>query len=356
MDERRELLKRIGRGVQIAAFAGSSQIIEAPKTYSTDLLEPPSAAELLVQSQRLSIEQRFGVRLLTLDEFSIRNGYDPTFMVSFSKDWTPDKLGFVETLLSNTPPHFYEPAEDGKPLDLVLFSEKAGRAGITCFNENCEDEGFIALSAQDDIHRDRHPTVLTTINLNDYEMALTVLTHELVHRRTPISFRDFSAKKDPYNLYGRVYVSPWFDKVDSILGQPFSEMADNLHQSAGDAEEHFKLTHSIESDSNPQELSLEQLNEYNFYYYFKYGVSLKIPIEFLAVMGQNYIRGREFFVRNYSKFFSEEIAESLFEFTGADIFRGFEYQDMFLTRGQKSSDLGKSVKRPDSIALELQQN
>jgi hypothetical protein len=356
MSERSDLLKNIGRGLQIAAIAGASVALE-PRNVTSNQIQEQSVnptREMLVENHRLSIEQRFGIKLQTLGEYAQEINFGPIISPEFSKEWTTTSLGYAETILNILPPHFYEPDEDGRPLRITLFSLRAGAAGLMCFTENCNMEELIEYVSQDYVRRDRHPETMVTIGINDYEMALTVFAHELTHRITPIEFRDYSDKKDVGDhLLRRIPVSPWFDKIDSIFGQPYSQVAEELHETAQNSEEQFRLEHGGEPDFKTENLSLSEMNDYNFYYYFQYGVSQKLPLEFLAVLGQNYVRGREFFVRNYGKFLSAEITESLYTFTKEDIYKGYEYENMFLINGQKSSEGGKSIKKPDSLSLEL---
>lgn len=201
--------------------------------------------------------------------------------------WNISQLRMVQRFLPNLPNHFYGPGvETGKQLELAM-DPRSQCCSVTLRTE------IVPLNPKDFDSSSPH--------------AFEVITHELTHRLTPGLV---------LNPFGD---SPWYHKIESILGDPFPVFAKRLFPNVKNA------------------FDQAQVREERRHYLsrFMYGITrtdlrmgipliAEKPVEFVAVMGEIYVHGESFFSRFYSEFIEQQVTDGLYGFAKQDIFRGLK--------------------------------
>lgn len=120
--------------------------------------------------------------------------------------------------------------------------------------------------------------------------------------------------------------SPYFAKVEEILGGSFTQVRSDILVKIGQQEE--VLGREIEI-ANPGFVLDDVKNDEDLIVFavsrLKYAFSGDVPSEFLAVLGEFYYFGKEYFYRVFGQFFAVDVVDKLYEFTREEIFNGKEY-------------------------------
>lgn len=251
-----------------------------------------------ILSLKAAIEERFNISLTTVNDV-----YGPKSLWSAKPEdmvvWTLNRLKVLEQSLSLLPKHFYQPSEKGDKFTLSL--DIGQRADCIC--------GFSREVLP-------HRINIGTDHFESVENLLPEIAHEFVHLVTPMEGKD--PRSDPSK-----YASPWYQKIDNILGKKFVNVRPEL---AGMAK----------SKVDPERMAIAMYGggeRLNFYEKFLYGVEgftmaayeYRLPHEFIAVLGEIYVEGKEYFYRMYGKFFPQDTVEKLYNFVKEYIFRSTEY-------------------------------
>lgn len=235
--------------------------------------------------------------------------------------WDTPTLEMLKQYLLLLPQHFYQKKEDGRRIRIVLStfpsSSDCYPFGFTSENDPCE----ITI---------RHEV----FNPNNKRDALRLLAHESIHAVTPASVQNPEAKRPEW-----IFISPWYDKIDTIMGYRSNDVRQRLYDQVQRkrillGSEITDLARDLNIDQN---LTKEEEKEL-FYRRLEYGLGY-LPggkgvrmrergssNEFIAVLGEHYIHGKEFFFRMYGEFFPQEVVEKLYNFVKDDVFRGKEYE------------------------------
>lgn len=245
-------------------------------------LSPRQDENLEEIQKKKEVEEKFGVKLVTLKEFYAQNPHKiPKQRAGFGpkESWDLSYLKLAEEVLNILPSHFYQPDETGKRLTIILSNRS--HLGDKEDNSLFLDGKFFR---PDDRHR-----------------ALQALAHELIHSITPVEISfDPTINKQ----------SAWFDKIYQILGgaysQPPEALSAQLLEQAGQS--NVKL-------ANPDTL-LGRMN---------YAINWDYPNELVAILGEFYLLGKDYFVESLDPYIGQEQREELYRFIKEEVFRGREY-------------------------------
>ncbi len=206
--------------------------------------------------------------------------------------WSPEKLSLLSSYLELLPPHFYRPSAAGKICTFNLSFDSA-----CCFVYN---------------QYEIVPIDIDVLNSDDPRRGFIHVNHELVHRITP-GYLD--------STQDRI----WDHEVLNILGTTSLRTVNlRLDKQINDVRENRK-TPFWEHSKN---YSLDEYFVDRLYYSLTPRPSYindAENLEWIAVMGELYPRGRGFFVPQYSRFFDRKVANSLYEFTKSQMYHNREY-------------------------------
>lgn len=207
-----------------------------------------------------------------------------------SGGWDTSRLDFTDKALEVLPVYFHEKGTSGKRYGLSLKS----------FISRC----CMSTSTAEVVR-------LNPVDYNPYYdrvAALGDITHETVHRITP-------------GLIDQGWPTTWQPVIEDMVGQPFVQFA-------------------IDTDAriNAQIQSADP-NQKDFLWRARYGV-VNIRSggrgghiwvrtnanEFIAVMGETYVKGAQYFRDNYAMIVGQDLAVGLFGFCRDKIFRGKVYE------------------------------
>ncbi len=309
-------------------FPTSTPVIEKPiKPLPTEIVfDERFYKDRETYDLKRTIEKKFGVEIFTSGEinekrFSVdqsgNNRFYPGHPDLAAAVWDSSKLQMLQTFFDLLPDHFHQPRkEDGAKLHVILSTYPDA---CDCFELNPKRIiiDFRGLSMN-----------YKNFNPEHKKKELERFTHENVHAVTPI-----------IRLSDTKITSPWFDTIDSILGQRFNDARKIYHERL------TKLRGTINPEIRGRNLLYPGLDEDTdltpeetqelFYSVLDYGLgydpngtSHKDNIdarEFIAVIGEHYIHGKQYFTSMYSKVFDEERANKLYDFVKEDIFQGKEY-------------------------------
>lgn len=267
---------------------------------------------------RKNVEQQFGIKTRTVKEICQQAGV--TDYANFVKEnypsaklhpgsppeeWTNEQLALSGDYLRALPPHFLLPDPDGKPL--IVTNLGAIRIDQTCHTTTClpSDEEKEASTMQPFVLRESH--IQVTLDPRVKGKGFEAITHEFIHRMDPHRIEQPDGSVLNKN-------SPWFTQMNKILGGDFSSLSAQYLQ---------RLTPAMKRSKD--------LNNPNVLFFFQsiyYGLSSNpyFPTEFIPVLGQHYVHGKDFFTKMYTRIFPEGIAENLYDFVKQDIFKDFEYE------------------------------
>lgn len=335
----RGVFKRAGK-LQQAAFVifTTSELLSGCNFKPSAPLSPekpliaspvPSAGEALdlryyenetAWRQKQELERKYGIRILTKGqvwEEKIGGRLVPGHPDLIPK-WTTASLNLLDKELEVLPAHFYQKKSDGRQIQVVLGSEDTA---------SCYPNGF---AMKDDpctveLTQTEHTTSLR-------QHSLTRLAHELTHIATPTTIVD-----DTIPIYQQEKMSPWFSKAESIIGGKLPDVRSNYYQKINENRALLSdQTLALPRVLLDQLITPEQHEEY-FYRRLEYGLGYyngrmvktirtnEDAMEFLGVISEFYLYGKQFFVSVHSKVFALATAEQLYEFLKNDVYRGKEY-------------------------------
>lgn len=316
---RRKLLK-------LAAVAGGLTVAGPILAKIPDLLrqgnaEFPQDPDLIL---RKSLENKFNI-LIKEEEDQFYDSSNPkpnTKSPIVYPEWNQQSLLFLEKTLSLLPAHFYHPDSAGRLPVFVLVRGNGGECQCGATTGSVFPHSIRLGIADAD----------PETNFLEYYPAVV---HELVHLKT--SGPDENDKL--LNMLPEVR-----NKVGQILGSDFPVIRDRLWKEVIEKmrpyvkEQYQKdllLIRAFGLGDKIKNIAKDGLNEaeferLKFYGRLHYGVAYLIvrsdtPVEFVAVMGEIYLNGKDYFKKYYGEFFEPEIVERLYDFVKDDIFRGREY-------------------------------
>jgi hypothetical protein len=310
--------KILGGAVLASSIGLGSQGDNGTNQALTDLPTPPSSPKDFVppqvpeeEKQRIAelkdgIANKYGIYIHTFDEISkipsIKYIYNPSILFNQNQEWNERNLNLLEQVISSVPKDFYEP-KNGEKVRIVL-----GPISIC----GVDPRTFTPFYPR---------KVMLSYSHFSPERPLTAswaFVHEGVHLKTMDSCT--TSKTSPPE-------SPYFEKLSEVLEMDYKEARemvlrrlDELKETGAEIKEGGAVR-PLELILTPQEEESFRLTR------MKYGVSKDLPIEFLAVAGESYFLGKEYFYKMYIPFFPVKTVDRLYEFMKDDIFEGKEYPD-----------------------------
>lgn len=268
--------------------------------FTNTTLAPETTLEVSYNPAQLEIqiENRFGVAIGTSD----------------SLPWDSERLLMLSDFLHKLPESFYNP---GVPRLIVLGRNDTSTC---CMFSNYTLEGHVTLEVAKGM-----------FDPKDKEYAFSTLVHEGIHSLNPVEFDvieyeyvgDAGATEKAAKL---VEKSPWYDKVDGIMGGRFEDWAPILRDIVLPHVKMYILDPNqgwIPNPDFPADLEKAQYDQERFYVHL--GSSLTQPAEFIAYAGMFYIYGKDRFTDYYGEFIDTEKVDSLYSFIKTEIFKGVEY-------------------------------
>jgi len=298
---RRQFLSKVAIGAALLGLLGiiprSHQLQEQDK-------------EFLLKEE---IERQFNVKIYTLKEIFENSGenYRPEDFPNVPTKWDTERLLLLKRSLASLPAHLYQPSPEGVKVWITL-----GESGYCC--------GFASTRKQPY----QVQVGVSQFSPDNSTEAFGTLVHELVHLATPLTRREEELPG------GHVYPdSPWFKKINSIFGEEFSKINFELWEKV---EEKNKILDEKVGPKRPVPrgiLTPDEEERADFYFHLAYGLSPERPIpdEFISVLAEHYVYGKDYFFRRYSEFFPEEKVRNLFNFVKNEIFKGKEYGSLPIT-------------------------
>lgn len=299
------------------AFWGCGEKHDLPVAVSPAVTFVPQSEENYFKPEEMelkkNIEKEFGVEIINYGQF-LERFYGIGTPPRFTDRWDIDRLSLLEDLLSALPAHFlhadHRSIEENHRISIAL-SELVSQ----CFPDFPTSED-----------RECHTIKLDSRKLKQELRAEAFLTlvHELVH-----SITNEEVVSNENHLS-----SPLFDKVDAILGTPLGDIEEEFERIAQDKMD--QLLSGIDRETLLRKIKLtdnlpEEGNRAVFYADFTYG--LGNYGEFISVLSEYYIQGKEVFFARYGEFFSEDVIQGLYDFMREHIFRGIEYERLPVERG-----------------------
>ncbi|MDQ3239631.1 MAG: hypothetical protein M3P33_03850 [bacterium] len=247
-------------------------------------------------------------------ELEIEQKYNVSLTADKRTKWDISKLNKISKYLEMLPKRFYSDTE----INLFIRPVESLNSGSGC---ECNDTMDNA-NAKKIIH----------IEIGDFppddESALIMVTHEAAHRGTEI--KKIILDTDPSDV---LYTSIWFDQFESTVATNY----DSLRQTVYDkiekdypTELEFARKNMFQDFKWWIEVGGSELDVYRMLYAVGY-LSLsdirkqdKYPIEFIAVLAENWVRGDKRFNQFVNRFFDKEESAKLRKFT-LDFFEGKTY-------------------------------
>lgn len=278
------LAQRMGRGKFVSLAVGTvlfgcrpnDQLAVAPKPAGRVAPESKSTPTDEIKKLSIEIEQDFGISL------------EPA--------WDEKRLNLLKKTLSLLPSELYKISTDRR----LTFSLNTTPAIRGKSFSSISKEGVIELSKD----------FFGTGNPDDEIISFEDLTSLLV-----LSY--ISKDRD-----GKILGSGWKEKVENVLGEEFVETSGRL------AYEAYDKGRGIKSDSRHASEDRQFFNE--VYQAMdpdsRFIITAETPAHFLPILAIHYIRGKDYFVSQYSKLFAPDKANALYELVKEDIFQKREYK------------------------------
>lgn len=287
---RRRLVLALGA---VAFAAGGFPYLVPAVSEAITYLEPlPVLPDLETEVARVAVERANDVLLVTYrDLYRVLEVPLPQDKGKQPARWEVAESELLGSFFPHWPEHFYK--TDLPPKSSFLLAKNFGirgnrmTVGGCCAFELTEDAVAINTAG---ISR-------SILNPRFPRMAFQTATHELVHKVTPGAL---SLERDG-----------WVREIATILGVPDIWSLDKYLSSIKSSwavwlKQGFGFTTSKENQ-------------------IIYGFTN--TLEFIAVLGEEYIGGRNYFGEGYSHFFKESVIKDLYQFTQNRIFRGQSYEE-----------------------------
>lgn len=281
--------------------------------YDARFVENEDAARL-----KLDIEDNFKVRLMTHGEWD-EEAWKTKLIEGhpdLSEKWNNEYLSVLSSYLSNVPPHFIKEKYKNRRLRIIITPYPS--MSCECYPDskgNDPDEIFM-------------PPDSMSYDLK--EEGFYSFAHELIHRITPLDLPDPIDHNKPIV---EQLNSPWFEAIDTILGEDFATARFKIHDKILTIDPDIKKKRKL-SVKKRRDLTEEEQKSY-FLYKLTYGLGTRediegverfnFPSEFIAVLGEYYMRGKNYFYSMSELVFPEETVGKLYEFIKTEVFRGKEY-------------------------------
>jgi len=306
-----DLVKATGLSLALGNFLSGCEIGETK--YDKRFVEGPEAAKL-----ELNIENKFNIRLMTQGQWDeeIWDGRLSEGHPDLEAKWNMENLSLISGYLETLPAHFTKEKYKGKKLRIIIthlpFTD------CDCFPDpkgNDPDEMFISLYL---------------ITNSSKEQGFATLAHEFSHRMTPFSLPTPVNKSE--SLLEQLQ-SPWFERINAILGEDFKTARLKINEKILALDPDIAKKWKLELRERKELTQEEQKSQ--FLYRLAYGLGTRqelidsekfnLPTEFIGVLGENYVYGKDYFMSMYKFVLPEEIVGKLYEFTKTEIFKGREY-------------------------------
>ncbi len=301
------LLACIQKGAQTDKEPGAQQVSQLPPA-------PESTIDPVVFKEQ--IEKRFNIEIRTIKEVfeASRKLYPEDDFKGIPTEWDIERLKMLESYMELLPKHFYAPDIYGSVLRIILgrystIGEVSSVAGYT------PDYPY---SIELDYKR---------FKSEDPKLSLIDLTHELTHIHTPIISRHIEKYEGPGGIKGERLVekSPWVDTVERIIGRSYEDFYPISTERLKEKGYMFASGTNKGWVKNPLSFKTTTQEEDDFANTFGYGLGHGRVKEFIAVLAQTYIQGRDYFLRMYGGYLGDTMTIDLYEFTKNEVFRGQEY-------------------------------
>lgn len=261
------------------------------------------------------IERKYNVEIKTLKELFNVQGKPHLPMVTQSPDeWDIERLRLLDASLSVLPSHFYAEDRSSKKMRITL--------GIASTN------GLFATAGDGYMHEIELDYKRFTPE--DPRPSFIDVVHECTHLLVPET-REIEEYTTPDGVKSKrvVFKSPWYDEIESILGEPFSIFAPKMRQEVLSRGYVFVPNKGIIRDQQhpPAETNSEKSKDI-FADEFDYGFRKDYPGEFIPVLAQTYAQGKEYLYAMYREYLDGEVVDELYKFAKNNIFRGQEYDSV----------------------------
>lgn len=223
-------------------------------------------------------------------------------------EWDVMRLQILDKSLSILPSHFYKPDYRGNRLIFLLGKQTT----VGMFSSIPKIPHLVEL----DYKRFR---------LGNEKRSTMDVAHELVHIITPVDWvrEQYQNANDGSQALRLVQLSPWYDQVESILGKKYLDFAPPMWEEVKRRQNYIWKNNEgwVRDPKIPVEQSPEQQERDKFAIHFGYTLRHQDYDEFIAVLGETFILGRDYFVKMFADYLGKETAEKLFQFTKKTIFR-----------------------------------
>lgn len=250
------------------------------------VLGPKSSRDELVFYARTGRNALFPQQDLDAARIDVEQKYD---IVIDKNSWDIQQIQLLDTLLSELPKHFYDVSPSGQrlKLDIAQLSD--------CCAELPEGQ--------------RVQLAYYQFTSEDPRIAKQTLVHELTHRVTVKTSSEAPRA--------------WANKLDTLLGSTFLT---DVKQIVDAAFESQKSGRELRLDDETKEF-YERIRDTQKRHWFTLGFEdpYASHSEFIAVLGERYINGKDYFYQKYGLLFDESQVNSLYTMVKNDIFRGMEY-------------------------------
>lgn len=257
------------RVIGAAALLATHTAVDTPKITHADPIPRGSSSEITqlqsADEQKNQLEIDFGVSL-SVDSLN-------------PSPWNETELANVKRILQHLPKNFYGADAEGRTVNV-----QATRTHNSC----CYQRGNETVVS------------VTKANLLNPHTTAIALAHELTHRITEVPI---------INANGNItYENPIIPKVETLLEMSIVDLKIKSEQDIVSKEAQYK----------------NDMQRKAFLEMYKY--SLSNGGEFLAVLSENYVQGKDFFHEMYGLVLPEGKVRQLYEFTKEEFFKGQEYE------------------------------
>ncbi len=241
------------------------------------------------------IEKKYDIELISEEEGdNIRKGL-PNRKVKGHSGWSNRRINLLSEILQELPSHLYSRDEKGQKL---MFEMTTSRVD---FGGQCECNP--TWGAREEVVR------INRESFFDFESALMLTAHELVHRVTP------------YDLGIQAHSSPWYDQVDRVLSNGFVAEGERVYQKAQN------ILAQVKGKDQVPEMTEDIMSIlYGFGYHPDSQDHARVyPAEFWPKISEYYIQGVSEFMRILGMLMDRDDLVRVYAFTKNEIFKGREY-------------------------------
>lgn len=312
---RRAFLAGLGAGTALGALA----ITEIPKSplykavFNSGKDEQTSSPEFTDTLKKL-VENEFNIELHTYHDFP-QAGLSEEYLKQVPEKWDEAQIKLLAKFLYLVPPHFYNKnfEKSNNKLKFVLDKvndERQLERASCCFLQEGQTYHEPVIKLPGDLFKQFE------------DKAFSTLVHEMVHFVNPSdNYLINGSDQQKAKALEEEQRKFWLE-INTTLGMnPSEEM--NPYQRRT-----YELNYFTPMSTKAlNKMAQVKYNSEEYYMYQTLAYGFNNLDEFVAVMGENYIHGREYFGKAYSAVFSEPVIDRLYNMTKDDIYKGKEYQE-----------------------------